>query len=205
MRLRPTTLTFCIYQGILLTFYNPMISDISMFWSKLSDSRVSPSDHVVDCQQETCETCGNYKVNMLVKLGLVSTDLANILVQPKPTVMASKKGCKCKPYEVRWIGCLTSQLTIFQSYMWRNIDVQADWRRSSWTYGRAPNAIDISQGSLTCVPVQQPIRDQPFLNGDSYTPPQLVALYDMLGIHRIHCRLNPRALTGVKHMKRHGM
>ena len=42
-----------------------------------------------------------------------------------------------------WIGCLTSQLTIFHSYMWRHIDVQADWRRS-WTYGRAPNAIDIS-------------------------------------------------------------
>ena len=50
-----------------------------------------------------------------------------------------------------WIGCLTSQLTIFQSYMWRqiqsymlrHIDVQAD-RRRSWTYGRAPNAIDIS-------------------------------------------------------------
>ena len=45
--------------------------------------------------------------------------------------------------ELSWIGCLTSQLTIFQSYMWRHIDVQADWRRS-WTYGRAPNAIDIS-------------------------------------------------------------
>ena len=42
-----------------------------------------------------------------------------------------------------WIGCFTSQLMIFQSYMWRHIDVQADWRRS-WTYGRAPNAIDIS-------------------------------------------------------------
>ena len=35
-----------------------------------------------------------------------------------------------------WIGCLTSQLTIFQSYMWRHIDVQADWR--SCAYGRAP-------------------------------------------------------------------
>ena len=34
-----------------------------------------------------------------------------------------------------WIICLTSQLTIFQSYMWRHIDVQADWR--SLTYGRA--------------------------------------------------------------------
>ena len=45
--------------------------------------------------------------------------------------------------ELSWIGCLTSQLTIFQSCMWRHIDVQADWRRS-WTYGRAPNAIDIS-------------------------------------------------------------
>ena len=33
--------------------------------------------------------------------------------------------------------------------MWWHIDVQADWRRS-WTYGRSPNAIDISQGSLTC-------------------------------------------------------
>ena len=33
--------------------------------------------------------------------------------------------------ELSWIGCLTSQLTIFQSYMWRHIDVQADWRRSS--------------------------------------------------------------------------
>ena len=41
-----------------------------------------------------------------------------------------------------WIGCLTPQLTIFHSYMWRHIDVQADWR--SWTYGRAPNAIGIS-------------------------------------------------------------
>ena len=45
--------------------------------------------------------------------------------------------------ELSWIGCLTSQLTVFQSYMWRHIDVQADWRRSL-TYGRAPNAIDIS-------------------------------------------------------------
>ena len=36
-----------------------------------------------------------------------------------------------------WISCLTSQLTIFQSYMWRHIDVQAGWRRSC-TYGRAP-------------------------------------------------------------------
>ena len=35
--------------------------------------------------------------------------------------------------------------------MWRHIDVQADRRRSSWTYGRAPNAIDISRGSLEII------------------------------------------------------
>ena len=32
--------------------------------------------------------------------------------------------------------------TILQLYMWRH-SRQADWRRS-YTYGRAPNAIDIS-------------------------------------------------------------
>ena len=45
-------------------------------------------------------------------------------------------------FQVKWIDCLTSQLTMFQSYMWRH-NVQTDWRRS-WTYGQAPNAIDIS-------------------------------------------------------------
>ena len=34
-----------------------------------------------------------------------------------------------------WINCLTSHPTTFQLYMWRHIDVQADWRRR-WTYGR---------------------------------------------------------------------
>ena len=45
----------------------------------------------------------------------------------------------------RWgeLVILTSPSTIFQSYMWRHIYVQADWRRS-WTYGRAPNAINVS-------------------------------------------------------------
>ena len=47
------------------------------------------------------------------------------------------------------IGCLTSHATIFQLYMWRHIDVQADWR-NNWTYGRAPCAKDISyHGSLS--------------------------------------------------------
>ena len=40
--------------------------------------------------------------------------------------------------------CSTSQSTIFKSYMWRYIDVQADWRRSRWTYVQAPDAKDIS-------------------------------------------------------------
>ena len=67
---------------------------------------------------------------------------------------------KILAWVLSWIGCLTSQLTIFQSYMWRHIDVQADWRRS-WTYGRAPNAIDISVGFFN-VPVLAPTRDHPF-------------------------------------------
>ena len=33
--------------------------------------------------------------------------------------------------------------------MWRHIDVQANWR--SLTYGRAPNAINISYGSLIAI------------------------------------------------------
>ena len=45
---------------------------------------------------------------------------------------------------VSQIGCLTSHSVIFQLFMWRHIDVQADGRRSCWTYGQAPNAIDIS-------------------------------------------------------------
>ena len=36
-----------------------------------------------------------------------------------------------------FLYCLTSQSTIFQSYMWRHIDMLAVWRRSL-TYGRAP-------------------------------------------------------------------
>ena len=57
----------------------------------------------------------------------------------------NKRALSSKPVSIfyrenmRWIwgefGCLMSHLTIFQSYMWRHIDVQADWR--SWTYARA--------------------------------------------------------------------
>ena len=53
----------------------------------------------------------------------------------------------------RWceFGCLTPHSTIFQSYTWRHVDVQAEWRKRK-THGRAPKAIDISyhNGSLTC-------------------------------------------------------
>ena len=35
------------------------------------------------------------------------------------------------------------------SHICDDTDVHADWRRSC-TYGPAPNAIDISKGSLTC-------------------------------------------------------
>ena len=49
-----------------------------------------------------------------------------------------------KLHTSEWDWFLTSRATIFQLYMWRHIDVQVGWRRSL-TYGRAPNAIDISQ------------------------------------------------------------
>ena len=85
-------------------------------------------------------------------------------------------------------------------------NVQADWR--SWTYGRAPNAIDISWGSLTCPSYTD--TGQPFLYGDSDTLPQLVAFYDHAGYTEdVFSTYNPgilmarlfyvRYLTYVKH------
>ena len=56
--------------------------------------------------------------------------------------------------------------------------MQAD-RRRSFTYGRAPNAMDISQGSLTCPSYTD--KGPPFLYGDSESPPPLVAFYDHAG------------------------
>ena len=49
---------------------------------------------------------------------------------------------------VELIGVLRHMQRYF-SHKCDGTDVQAAWRRSC-TYGRAPNAIDISQGSLTC-------------------------------------------------------
>ena len=46
-----------------------------------------------------------------------------------------------------WV--MTSALLKNREYFCHGtVDMQADWR--SWTYGRAPNAIDISYGSLMC-------------------------------------------------------
>ena len=71
-----------------------------------------------------------------------------------------KKSIFCLSEVVRWTGCLTSQLTIFQSYMWRHIDVQAYWRRE----------LDLQSGSqchrhfvgFFNVPIQAQTRDHPF-------------------------------------------
>ena len=58
------------------------------------------------------------------------------------------------------------------------------------TYSRPPNAIDISQGSLTCPFLTD--TGPSFLYGDSDTPPNLIALYDTLGIRRTYSRLKVR-------------
>ena len=94
-----------------------------------------------------------------------------------------------------WICCLTSQLTIFQSYMWQHIDVQADWRRS-WTYGRAPNAIDISQGSLTC-PSQHRHGTTLFIWWFRHTAPFSRLLRSRWGYGGHILDLTPQALMGV--------
>ena len=66
-------------------------------------------------------------------------------------------------------------------------DVQEECRIRC-TYGRA---IDISQGTLTCPSYTD--AEQPFLFGDSDTPPHLIAFYDTLGIRRTYSRLKPPA------------
>ena len=75
------------------------------------------------------------------------------------------------------------------------IDVQADWR--SCTYGRAPNAIDISQGSLTYPTYTD--TGPTFLYVVIPTHRPLVAFYDTLGIRRTYSRLKPPGvLTGAE-------
>ena len=79
------------------------------------------------------------------------------------------------------------------SHICDGTDVQADWRRSC-TYGRTPNAIDVSQGSLTCPSYTD--TGPTFLYGDSDTPPKLVAFYYELGIRMTYSQLNPRRPHG---------
>ena len=90
--------------------------------------------------------------------------------------------------EFEFIGVLRHMHWYF-SYICDGTDVKADWR--SCTYGRAPNAIVISQGSLTCP--SNTDTGPPFLYGDSDTPPHWVAFYDTLGIRRTYSWLKPPA------------
>ena len=78
------------------------------------------------------------------------------------------------------------------SHICDGTDVQANWRRSC-TYGRSPNAIDISQGSLTYP--SHTDTGPPFLYGDSDTPPHLVSFYDTIGIRRTYSRLKQNEQT----------
>ena len=66
-------------------------------------------------------------------------------------------------FEFEFIGVLR-HMQRYLSHICDGTDVQADWRRSC-TYGLAPNAIDISQGSLTCLSYTD--TGPPFLYGDS--------------------------------------
>ena len=66
-----------------------------------------------------------------------------------------------------WVYCLRHMQRYF-SHICDGTDVQTDWRRSC-TNSRAPNAIDISQGSLTCPSYTD--TGPTFLYGDSDTPP----------------------------------
>ena len=67
---------------------------------------------------------------------------------------------------VEFIGVLRHMQQYF-SHICDGTDVQADWWKSC-TYGRVPNAIDISQGSLTCPSYTD--TGPTFLYGDSDTP-----------------------------------
>ena len=91
---------------------------------------------------------------------------------------------------VEFIGVLRHMQQYF-SHKCDGTDVQADWR--SCSYGRTPNAIDISHCSLTCPSYTD--TGPPFLYGDSDTPPHLVACYDTLGIRRTYSRLKPPAAS----------
>ena len=79
-------------------------------------------------------------------------------------------------------------MQLYYSHICAQMCMQADWR--SCTYGRAPNAIDMSKGSFTWPSYID--TGPPFLYGDSDTHPHLVAFYDTLGIRRTYSRLKRR-------------
>ena len=86
--------------------------------------------------------------------------------------------------EVRWIGCLTSQLTIFQSYMKQKLDLRS-----------GSHAIDISQGSLTC-PSKHQHGTTLFIRWFRHTAPFSRHLRSRWGYGGYVLDLTPRALKG---------
>ena len=96
---------------------------LTIVWIKVHECTTYISERVSDWDLLRNVTCN---------------DISVIYIYVTTHRCASRLKTKCDLWW-RWIGCLMSQLTIFQSYMWRHLDVQADWRRSL-TYGRAPNA-----------------------------------------------------------------
>ena len=103
-----------------------------------------------------------------------------------PPPPSESNGRPLKRIEFEFIGVLCHMQWYF-SHICDGTDVQADWR--SWTYGRAPNAIDISQGSLTWRYYTD--TGHPFYTVTPTYRPYLVAFYDTLGIHRTYSRLKP--------------
>ena len=93
----------------------------------------------------------------------------------------------CIPKSVFEFIVVLRHMHRYFSHICHGTDVQADWRRSC-TYGRAPNAIVISQGSLTCPSYTD--TGPPFLHGDSDTPPHstrmlvdiLIVSYESSGV-----------------------
>ena len=127
----------------------------------------------------------------------ITLDKKNVTTKWYHILAIKVKRCLNWYFEFEFIGVLRHMQRYF-SHTCDGTDVQADWR--SCTYGRAPNAIDISQGSLTCLSYTD--TGLPFLYGDSDTPPHLVAFYDTLGIRRTYSRLKPPASSrGVSYSK----
>ena len=116
--------------------------------------------------------------------------LLNIYMKLKPCISNNSY------LDVMWMCCLTSQSMIFQSYMWRHIDVQADWRKI-WPTVRLPMPLTFRRVLYRARPSTN--TGPPFLYGYSEKPPHLVPFYDMLGIRRTNSRLKPPGPHGATH------